>query len=756
MIPIPEHMGESFTDALPTEDPVLYGTADLEPKGAFEVRSHQTFTLTYTAGRYGLDDTGSIKVVFRFTFDGGDLQFDDPTAPNYVTAVTSSGVPLRLSFDQNGHVRPWYQALHVFVSHGYLREGDTITITVGDTSGGSPGYLVQSMCETAFTWRVLADVCATGHHAPIGESPTIEVTPGPPAVWKAIVPTIRRVGEPFRLGLKAEDAYGNPSDQIDQTLTLRPSRPIEGLPSQVTFQPGQRSVVVDGLHAGPGDLAIEVLDTDGNVLAVTNPMRITAGAYATYWGDMHGQSGESVGINTARQYFEFARDLAFLDATSHQANDFQINGAFWRHINDLTAEFHEDGRFLTVPGYEWSGNTGVGGDRNVYFRTEGRTIRRSSHALIEDRHDIDTDASTARELFVDLADEDAVVYAHIGGRPADVTYAHDRRLETAMEIHSAWGTFEWLMDDCFRAGYRVGVVANSDGHKGRPGASHPGMSQFGAYGGLTCFLMPELTRDAWFECLRARRHYATTGDRIWLAVAVTGDDPHRFDADPLVDADAGRQPVERLRMGDIGATTGAVRVTANALAASPIERLEVLRAMEVVSVAHNAAPVSGRRYRVLWRGAMVKGRGARASWSGEAAVAGARIQRVVEINNWNADRPLRRLDDRTVGWESVTAGNFGAFDLWLDAVPDSITVSTNHGDLHVEPASDRPEVRAHLGGLDLEVAVLTLPDEMQPGHLSVDVEVEQFVDRDTPLWVRATTEDGFQAWSSPIFAYRAD
>ena len=119
--PAAEHMGEQFTDALPTEDPVMYGTADLEPKGAFQVRSDQTFTLTYTAGRYGLDDTGSIKVVFRFTFDGGDLQFHDPTAPNYVTATASNGVPLRLSFDDNGHVRPWYQALHVFVSHGFLR-----------------------------------------------------------------------------------------------------------------------------------------------------------------------------------------------------------------------------------------------------------------------------------------------------------------------------------------------------------------------------------------------------------------------------------------------------------------------------------------------------------------------------------------------------------------------------------------------------------------------------------------------------------
>jgi len=64
-----------------------------------------------------------------------------------------------------------------------------------------------------------------------------------------------------------------------------------------------------------------------------------------------------------------------------------------------------------------------------------------------------------------------------------------------MEIHSAWGTFEWLLTDGFALGHRSGVVCNSDGHKGRPGASYPGAATFGAYGGLTCFLAEELTRS---------------------------------------------------------------------------------------------------------------------------------------------------------------------------------------------------------------------------------------------------------------------
>ena len=56
---------------------------------------------------------------------------------------------------------------------------------------------------------------------------------------------------------------------------------------------------------------------------------------------------------------------------SHQGNDFQITTPFWNELNGLTREYNEDGRFVIFPGYEWSGNTGLGGDRNVLFMRRG-------------------------------------------------------------------------------------------------------------------------------------------------------------------------------------------------------------------------------------------------------------------------------------------------------------------------------------------------------------------------------------------------
>ena len=202
-------------------------------------------------------------------------------------------------------------------------------------------------------------------------------------------------------------------------------------------------------------------------------MMVRDTAYRHYWSDMHGQSQETIGVNSAREYFEFARNKGYVDICGHQGSDFQISDAFLKELNELTTEYDEPGRFVAVPNYEWSGNTGSGGDHNVWYRMEGRPIYRSSRALVEDRSRMETDAHLLHDLIDRLKTEDVIVVAHVGGRYADLSFAHDADLEPSVEIHSAWGTFEWILRDALEARYRVGVVASSDGHKGRPGRAIP-------------------------------------------------------------------------------------------------------------------------------------------------------------------------------------------------------------------------------------------------------------------------------------------
>ena len=103
--------------------PDRMGTAAVEPAGEFEAGSWQSYTLTYTAGYFGIDDTGSIKIVHRFASDMGRPQFDVPDGPNYVSVEASNGAVLHVEYDMKRNIRPWDKTLYIKVVRGFLREG---------------------------------------------------------------------------------------------------------------------------------------------------------------------------------------------------------------------------------------------------------------------------------------------------------------------------------------------------------------------------------------------------------------------------------------------------------------------------------------------------------------------------------------------------------------------------------------------------------------------------------------------------------
>jgi len=153
--------------------PEFMGSATLEPSGAFEAGSFQEFKLTYTAGRFGIDDTGSLKIGLRFATDFGPVQFDDPKAPGYTTVEASNGATLDTRWEFKRNIRPWSRSLYIGVQNHFLSPGDTITIRFGDRRFGSPGVRLQTYAESAFEFRVLVDAIATYDYVPIVDSPKI-------------------------------------------------------------------------------------------------------------------------------------------------------------------------------------------------------------------------------------------------------------------------------------------------------------------------------------------------------------------------------------------------------------------------------------------------------------------------------------------------------------------------------------------------------------------------------------------------------
>jgi hypothetical protein len=730
------------------------GSAVLTPAGPFVAGSHEELTLVYTAGLFGIDDTGMVKISWRTTSDMSKPQFDKPGGANFTTVEASNGAKLEVWFDRL-NIRPWGNTLLIRVGRGYLRAGDTLTVRFGDRRQGSPGWRLQTNVEKNVELRTSVDAFATYEFCEL-KHPAFDLVAGPAASWKAILPSLAVTGEPFRLAIVAEDMWGNPTADAAQSFKPVASLPLRGLPETIDIRTGDGPRVIDKLVAeAEGDLDLR-LTANGAEVARANPLRVvTQAPLRRYWGDLHGQSGETIGMGSAEDYFRYARDAAFIDMVGHQGNDFQITDAFWEKLNQLTAQFDQPGKFVCLPGYEWSGNTGMGGDRNILYRREGRPIRRSSHILVQG--ETSTDAIyTADALFRALDGEDAIVIAHVGGRYADVKYAHDGRLERAVEVHSTWGTFEWILHDAFEQGYRVGIVCHSDDHKGRPGATRPGASSFGAVGGLTCYFMPELTRDALFAALRRRHHYGTTGPRIFIDVRGTTDEPvTRFSDDPLL-GPAQEERVTNVMMGDI-VRPGRVplRLSVDVIGTAPIERVDVLHGTKVAATfrAYEAANL-GRRVRVLWQGAEYRGRGRETLWTGKLSVSGNRIARFAPVNFLNPERKIVETERGTaLAWTSVTTGNLAGIDLWLDdAHSGTLAIETNVVSGTVDLASLADNIFAfEAGGLGRKLSVYRLPDADWNRSLSLKHTVQFPGTRDLPIWFRVTQADGNQAWTSPIY-----
>jgi hypothetical protein len=743
------------------------GRVEVDAPDAMVAGSMATIRVIYTAGKFGLDDQGGIRLLLRFASDFGRPQLERPNAPNYVSAVASNGATLVTTYDSIAGVRPWFKVLSVRIMKQFLREGDTITVTLGERSEGSAGMRIQTSAEPTFEVRVQANPFGTNVYADVPGGKTISVVAGEPVLWKGIWPTMIRVREPFWLAIKAEDACGNPTTATAtaaaRILRLRPSRPVHGLPATVHIGVGDHPFVIEALSVvEPGDIELDLFDESGACVGSANLMRVVEGvAHRHFWGDFHAQSEETIGTNSARDYFLFARDQAFVDFVGHQGNDFQISNAFWEELNRLTREFNNEGRFVTIPGYEWSGVTGLGGDRNINFKREGVQIRRSSHALVEDVSDIETDCNHASDLFRALraSGEECFAFAHIGGRYADLSVAHDGVIEKSVEIHSAWGTFEWLLYDAFDLNYRVGVVCNSDDHKGRPGASHPGASIFGAYGGLTCLLTSTLTRDTIFDVVRKRHHYGTTGARIFLAVNAAFDGPAaRFDDDPAL-GPTQSSPVSVAAMGDIvqlGPRTGA-SVSVSVAAATPILKVELRIGKEVVETIRPFGKQDlGRRYRVMWEGAEVRGRGRMTEWDGSLQLKGNAIHSIEPFNFWHLEKAARLESPECVSWESVTTGNFAGFDLMLgEADAGELRITTAQAQLSTAiSAIDQDGVHVDAGGIRKRLSVFRLPDANPAKTLDFDRRIALHEVGDTPVYVCVTLENGHQAWSSPIYLFK--
>ncbi len=723
-------MIEEHSALTPQQIRERYGWAEIDPAGPVTAGQSGTWRITYHAGRYGIDDGGVIKIAWRDVSDWSKPQFDDASAANYASVATSGPATLVPHMDRQRYVRPWRLCVTIDVIDESLSEGDTVTLTLGDTSGGSSGSRAQTFCKEAFEFRVAVDWCGTWVYTEV-ESPVFPVVSGEAARLIIVGPSTTTAGEATWLGIKAEDLWGNPCRSYSGEVTIDAGG-LQGLPESYQFTEADQGVrrfegvlaPADGVFRVRATDAARDLQAEGNALRCSTPGE----SARPYWGDLHGQSEETVGTNPVASYFRFARESALIDFAGHQGNDFQITAAVWDEIKAQANGQNENGRFVAYVGWEWSGNTPVGGDHNVYYLDDDGPLHRSSHVLIPDKSDIDTDCLHVTDLYQALKGKRAMLVPHVGGRYANLEW-HDPELEPVIEVYSEWGEFEWFLKWALEQGYQVGFTAGSDDHKGRPGAAWSGSGSFGVYGGLTCIYAEELTRQGLWDALKARRCYGTSGARI------------------LVDVRAGDHP-----MGAAFESSGAPAIDVEVVGTAPIERIDLFRGTQIVRTWPESIPRDEDSVRISWAGQRIRARNRLVRWDGQVTTDRGRLTDAMGYAFDTPSEGLRTVEDQRITWQSVTTGDADGLVFRVEEGAGATLTFETPVLTHAIELDEirRGPVTIDAGGIDMRVTF-----EMAPNSTAREVTVrlqDDIPPKGTyPYWVRITQIDGQKAWVSPFY-----
>ena len=712
------------------------GSATMLPDTPVPAGQIGTWRIDYTVGRSALDDGGRMRLAYRSVCDHGTPQFDQPDREGYVSISTTGNARLTPVFGVDG-IRPWSKTITIRVSDGQLAQGDRVTIILGDTAQGSQGIRAETYPERDFIIKFQVDPFGTGiyeHVADLG----YEVIGGRATHLVLTAPSDVVTGEASWLHLRALDVWGNPDPEYNGFVRFSGQLPA-GVPETYQFTGAERGVhrFAGVRYAGSSPSVISAVDGHYGISGESNPVRIhqSAPEYRTFWGDLHGQTRETVGTGSIEDYFAYARDVAAVDACAHSGNDFQITREVYDELRDNSERFHEPGKFITFHGYEWSGNTRAGGDHNVYYFDDG-PLRRSSHTEVEDKSDADTDCYPVNRLYeANAGRDDVLITPHIGGRRASLEY-HDPELEPAIEIASQWGRFEWFAREALERGMKVGFIGGSDDHSGRPGWSAPTLAHHGVRGGLTAYLAADLTREAIWDALRSRRVYGTSGPRILLDVTVNG------------------QP-----MGSELISNEAPVIKVAVIGAGPLDTVELRRGQETIhteSLLPEPGPTEPIRVRFAWRGARNRDRSRNLNWTGGVTVTGGSI---LSAMNHAVDSPLDGVyyqDAERALWKSHTCGDWDGVILDLDGDADTrlrFAAPTMSFDLtlgvlaagsvrHTGPLLEQQVLVQRISSVEgLRNTAFTVADaDCAPGM--------------NPYWIWVTQADGELAWSSPIFVTR--
>lgn len=745
------------------EQPEIFGELTADTTGPFKAHSFQTIRQTWEVGTRPVGPGGYLLPARHFMADQGTYQTTDPAADNYVT-VSSSNPAVKFETIEapisgmHGGFRGAQSMPAFSVAEGTLQERDRVTITYGDTSGGSRGFQVQSITNDYYQLPVYLSFDGDHNARYLLDLTAFSVTGREVEGVKGFGPSVVQAGEPFRLTVRSEDRFqGKATGHMPAyTITVKDKSGQAVGKDVAHIEIGGEAVHQVKVQLDePGFYYFVIESVDGAIRGESNPVWVREDpGQQIYWGETHGHSGFAEGQGTPEGYFKFARNESRLDFITLSEHDIWLDDGEWERMRDAVEEFNEEREFIAYMGYEWTVDKFRGGHHNVLFRdtVSAQRVASQDYVVLEQLYEGLKDRYQAKDVLV-------IPHAHQTG----YWRISDEDLENLVEIQSLHGYFEWFGQAYVNEGHHVGFIAASDDHLGHPGYNSPRPSGFVQDSGLAAVWAEHKTTDSIFDAMKARRTYATTMDRMILDLVVNGAPMGSLiDAGQPITIDGqvmGTDEIHSLTIVKNNEPVYVQRYRDVAIVEGESQRVEVT--FHSPSHPVGMVPDNPRGYRL---------------WHGHLDVEGAEVM-AVETSWNNVHFPETRLDPGHPGrvhFATMTRGGTERLQLRLKGASNKTAIR-----IHLEENREQPTAPATLRpprvvpATDVEFSLGELRQGRSHRELRVDEYVDEvglslvasrspryqafeFVDKESgkpgdSWYMRVEQANGGFAWSSPVF-----
>ena len=509
------------------------GIPSISPSGDVPVRVWGTWSFIYEVGKGGMAQGGGLRVITPtgYVLWWSIPQADDATKPGHLEARTSNP-------EAQVKVSAWSpewgsRGFSVKLVQGELRPGDRIEVTWGRGNKTQAQHTALKNIPFRFT----TDLDGDGIYQECRANPTFNTLPAGFEHLRVTARTDAEVGRPHRIHVACFDKWHNLTPPAERRFIVSSDDPQADFPIMVDLKKSNATkLAFDCTFGSPGWHKITLTSAEGDIIGISHPIQVHAKMpeRQIFWGDIHGHTNHSDGAGTIDEYYTYGRKAANLDIcalTDHESRVGSISDIEWGMMKEAVRKYHRPGEFITFLGFEYTAMDPPKrklGHRNVYYLGDDEPIYR----FLDPRYDM------YHKLWRELKKTQAMTIAHhsLVGAFAQNWDHFDPGCECLVEVYSYHGCSEYngtpkqcghqpteditgsAVVDALKRGYKLGFIGSGDGHQCQPGY---GFTQETTTGYMAV-MARELTREAVWEAMRARRVYATSVRGIVVEFSLNG------------------------------------------------------------------------------------------------------------------------------------------------------------------------------------------------------------------------------------------